>query len=103
MNAHTQNSEYGRLSEATQCFGLSRSCLYLLAGRKAVRFVKIGGSTLVDFGSIRSYLETLPTAQLGENRDPLAVKNTPTNCGEKPSTHLDRQMIRDPVDRRTLP
>ena len=57
----------------------------------------------VDFGSVRSYLETLPTAQLGENRNPLAVKNTPTNCGEKPSTHLDRPMIRNPVDRRTLP
>lgn len=72
MNAHT-NSEYGRLSEATQCFGLSRSCLYLLAGRKTVRFVKIGKATLVDFGSVRSYLEALPTAQLGENRNPLAV------------------------------
>jgi hypothetical protein len=56
--------EYGRVSEACQRYGLSRSRLYLLAGEGLVRFVKVGNATLVDLGSVRTYLASRPAAQI---------------------------------------
>jgi excisionase family DNA binding protein len=56
--------EYGRIQEACRRYGLSRSRLYRLAGEGLVRFVKVGGATLVDFGSVRQYLATCPGAQI---------------------------------------
>jgi len=48
--------EYARIQEACRLFGLSRSRLYILAGEKAIRFVKVGSATLVDCASLRDYL-----------------------------------------------
>lgn len=56
--------EYGRIPEACRRYGLSRSRLYLLAGEGLVRFVKVGSATLVDFGSVRDYLASRPTADI---------------------------------------
>jgi excisionase family DNA binding protein len=56
--------EYGRIPEACRRYGLSRSRLYLLAGEGHVRFVKVGGATLVDLGSVRTYLASCPPAQI---------------------------------------
>lgn len=50
------------LSRATSIFGLSRSTLYRLAGEGRIRFVKVGRSTLVDAGTVRAFLASLPAA-----------------------------------------
>lgn len=106
--------------------GISASTFWKYNKHGKIRIIRVGGRVLIPHGeALRIATEglteihrqrsrenetagagsgkALPTAQLGRNRNPLAVKNTRTNCGEKPSTHLDGQMIRDPVDRRTLP
>jgi hypothetical protein len=57
-------AEYGRIPEACRRYGLSRSRLYLLAGAGLIRFVKVGSATLVDFGSVRRYLATRPSAEI---------------------------------------
>ena len=56
--------EYARISSACHRSGLSRSRLYLLAGEGQVRFVKVGGATLVDLASVRDYLASCPPAQV---------------------------------------
>jgi hypothetical protein len=53
--------EYGRIPEATRRYGLSRTRLYLLAGENAIRFIKVGNATLVDFASVRDYLRACPS------------------------------------------
>lgn len=56
--------EYARIPEASRCYGLSRSRLYLLAGEGLIRFIKVGNATLVDLGSVRDYLASCPTAEV---------------------------------------
>ena len=60
------------LPRAPAIFGLSRSALYRLAGEGRIRFVKIGRSTLVDAGSVRAFLATLPTAPIRAPRKDAA-------------------------------
>lgn len=53
------------LPRAPAIFGLSRSHLYRLAAEGRIRMVKAASRTLVDAGSVRSYLATLPPARIG--------------------------------------
>jgi hypothetical protein len=48
------------LPRAPALFGLSRSGLYRLAAEGKVRMVKLGARTLVDAGTVREFLATLP-------------------------------------------
>jgi hypothetical protein len=59
-----QAPEYGRIPDACRRYGLSRSRLYLLAGEGLVRFIKVGNATLVDLGTVRSYLASCPDASI---------------------------------------
>ena len=65
------------LSKAPAIFGLSRSGLYRLAAMGHVRMLKIGTRTLVDAGSVRHFLSTLPEAKIqcepGRKRDQLSA------------------------------
>lgn len=53
-----------RIPLATHITGLSRSRLYRLAGEGRIRFVKVGGATLVDMASVRTFLASLPAATI---------------------------------------
>lgn len=53
------------LPRAPAIFGLSRSHLYRLAAEGRIRMVKAASRTLVDACSVRTYLATLPPAQIG--------------------------------------
>ena len=64
--------EYGRIPAAVARFGVSRSRLYLLAASGLVLFIKDGGTTLVDFASVREYLKSLPTAEIRLSRGSAA-------------------------------
>ena len=64
MTINEQPPEYGRVPEACRRYGLSRTRLYLLAGEGVVRFVKVGNATLVDLGSVRTYLANRPAASI---------------------------------------
>jgi hypothetical protein len=57
--------EYGRIPATCRRFALSRSRLYILAAAGSVRFVKVGRATLVDWASVRDYLATCPSAEIG--------------------------------------
>jgi len=61
--------EYGRIPAAVARFGLSRSRLYVLAADDLIRFIKDGGTTLVDFGSVREYLKSLRPAEIRPSRE----------------------------------
>jgi hypothetical protein len=56
--------EFGRIRDVTARFGLSRSRLYREAALGNIRLVKLGHATLVDLGSVRSFLARLPAATL---------------------------------------
>ena len=64
MSNVEQAPEYGRIPEACRRYGLSRSRLYLVAGERVVRFVKVGNATLVDLGSVRDYSAACPPARV---------------------------------------
>ena len=51
-----------RLPEATRISGFSRSELYRRAARGEIVFLKCGASTLVDVGSLRAAVASLPRA-----------------------------------------
>ncbi len=56
--------EYARIPEACRRYGVSRSGLYRLAGEGKIRLVKLAGATLVDCGSVRAFMHTLPPASV---------------------------------------
>ncbi|MGK7870974.1 helix-turn-helix transcriptional regulator [Falsiroseomonas sp. E2-1-a20] len=56
------------LPRATAVFGISRSSLYRLAGEGAVRFIKLGRTTLVDANSVRAFLAAQPSAVIRPER-----------------------------------
>ena len=58
------NVEFGRIPDACARFGLSRSGLYLLASERKIRLFKLAGRTLVDYASVRSYIASLPAANI---------------------------------------
>ena len=64
MAGATQIPEAVPLPRATAIFGLSRSTLYRLAGDGQIRFMKVGRTTLVDAGTVRAFLASLPTASI---------------------------------------
>jgi excisionase family DNA binding protein len=55
---------YLTIKKAYETAGISRSKLYEIVGDGLVRAVKIGTKTLIDTGSLLSYLENLPAAQI---------------------------------------
>ena len=57
--------EMGRIPDAVATFGVSRSWLYRVAPDNPGLLLKLGASTLVHFGKLRSILATLPVAQIG--------------------------------------
>ena len=56
------------LSRAPAVFGISRSALYRLSQQGVIRLFKIGGATLVDARSVRTFIEQQPSIEL--RRDP---------------------------------
>ncbi len=64
MNDTEHTPEFARIPETCRRYGLSRSRLYLLAGEGHVRFIKVASATLVDLGSVRSYLAACPAASI---------------------------------------
>ena len=62
-NFYSTTAEMVPLPRAPAIFGLSRSNLYRLAAAGSIRMVKIGARTLVDAGSVRQFLATLPEVQ----------------------------------------
>ncbi|MCW3474682.1 helix-turn-helix domain-containing protein [Limobrevibacterium gyesilva] len=66
--------EYGRIPETCRRYGLSRSRLYLLAGEGLIRFVKVGGATLVDLASVRVYLANCPPAIIRAPKPAIKTK-----------------------------
>jgi hypothetical protein len=55
---------FGRIPEATERSGLSRSSLYKLAATHKGLFKKHGSATIVDFQILDEILEAAPDAQL---------------------------------------
>jgi hypothetical protein len=77
---------YLTIKKAYETAGISRSKLYEVLGGGLVRAVKIGTKTLIDTGSLLSYLENLPTAQIRPQK--IAAKRAAvpaaTNAVEAP-------------------
>lgn len=48
--------------------GLSRSGIYRAAAEGRIRLVKAGRTTLVDMASVRSFIASLPAAQIGASK-----------------------------------
>jgi excisionase family DNA binding protein len=67
------------IKKACETAGISRSKLYEILGDGLVRAVKIGTKTLIDTGSLLSYLESLPVAQI---KPPSNTKPTATPGAE---------------------
>jgi len=71
-NLNTSAPEMVPLTRAPQIFGLSRSALYRLAAAGKIRMLKMGVRTLLDAGSVREFLATLPVLQA--RHDPRRTK-----------------------------
>jgi len=72
---------YLTIKKAYETAGISRSKLYEIIGGGFVRAVKIGTKTLIDTGSLLSYLENLPAAQI---KPPSKAKPTPAATSASP-------------------
>lgn len=57
-------AEYARIPEAVRRFGLSRSRIYLLAGQRKIRVIKVGKAALVDLASVREFMRGQPLAEI---------------------------------------
>lgn len=57
-------AEAGTIADTRARFGIPRSTLYRLAAAGHVRMVKLGRTTLVDFASVRAFLDSAPAAAL---------------------------------------
>ena len=55
---------YGRVPPACARYGWSRSMLYRLAGEGAIKLVKVGGATFVDYASGDAYMAGRPVAPI---------------------------------------
>jgi excisionase family DNA binding protein len=60
----TTSAETGTIADTRARFGIPRSTLYRLAAAGHVRMVKLGRTTLVDFVSVRAFLDSAPAAAL---------------------------------------
>jgi hypothetical protein len=60
---------YGRIPAACARYGWSRSMLYRLAGEGAVKLVKVGGATFVDYASGDAYMASRPVASIRAPHD----------------------------------
>ena len=50
------------ITEAARLSNLSRATLYRRAAERKISFVKSGTRTLIPFGSLKHYLDSLPAA-----------------------------------------
>lgn len=57
-------AETGTIADTRARFGIPRSSLYRLAAAGHIRMIKLGRTTLVDFGSVRAFLAAAPAAAL---------------------------------------
>ncbi len=55
---------YGRIPAACARYGWSRSMLYRLASEGAVKLVKVGGASFVDYASADAYMASRPVASI---------------------------------------
>jgi hypothetical protein len=55
---------YGRIPAACARYGWSRSMLYRLASEGAVKLVKVGGATFVDYAAADAYMASRPVASI---------------------------------------
>jgi len=62
--ARAVHAAYAHIADAAAWCGIGRSRLYEHAAAGRVRFVKDGGRTLCDMGSLRALLAALPDAPL---------------------------------------
>ena len=58
------DAETGTIADTRARFGIPRSTLYRLAAAGHIRMLKLGRTTLVDFGSVRAFLASAPAAAL---------------------------------------
>ena len=58
----TPEPEFARIPTVCDRYGLSRTGVYRLAAEGKIRLVKLAGATLVDCGSVRAFLTSLPVA-----------------------------------------
>lgn len=56
--------EFIPLPRSVEVFGVSRSGHYRLAAAGRIRLLKLGARTLVDAGSVRAFLATLPPVEV---------------------------------------
>ena len=68
-------TEFGTVREAARRFGLSRSRLYCLAGSGQIKFIKVGGATIVDFATIRRFLFECNPATIRPPKDVSRAAN----------------------------
>ena len=59
---------FASIPEASELSGVSRSTFYREAGAGRIRLVKLGRSTLVDMGSLRAFMDSLPSARIAPPR-----------------------------------
>jgi hypothetical protein len=60
----------GRVPDAVRTFGVSRAGLYRLAADHPGLMVKLGRTTLIDFGKMQRIIASLPPAKIGQGRAP---------------------------------
>lgn len=56
------------IAEAVAQLGTSRSQIYVLIGEKRLRAVKLRSRTMIDGESLRTFVESLPEAQIAPPR-----------------------------------
>lgn len=57
-------AETGTIADTRARFGIPRSTQYRLAAAGHIRMMKLGRTTLVDFASVRAFLDGAPPAAL---------------------------------------
>lgn len=60
----TSLPRYSPIPQACQILGFKRSKMYELAGRGAIRIIKVGGRSLVDIEHAIHWMATLPLANI---------------------------------------
>ena len=73
-NAQPARPRFGRLPAATAYSGISRSSLYIAAGKTPGLFRKNGAAIVVDFDVLDRLLDDLPLARIKpRNRETVAA------------------------------
>jgi hypothetical protein len=81
LNRAAPPARWGRIPDATQRSGLSRSYLYQLAAKHPGLFKKAGTATIVDLPKLDQIVSNLPDANIKADSAPL--RKMPGVDGEK--------------------